>query len=107
MPPVGFEPTISVSERLQTYALDRAATGTGKIISAYVKLIYICQLFQYTRKYLTFIVFTQVCRVYEFFRLSPMNCHSHTNGQEHEDQQANCVNGLDQGWPTSAHRRAT
>ena len=29
MPPVGFEPTISASERPQTYALDRAATGTG------------------------------------------------------------------------------
>ena len=29
MPPVGFEPTILAGERLQTYALDRAATGTG------------------------------------------------------------------------------
>ena len=29
MPPVGFEPTTSVGERPQTYALDRAATGTG------------------------------------------------------------------------------
>ena len=29
MPPVGFEPTISVGEGPQTYALDRAATGTG------------------------------------------------------------------------------
>ena len=29
MPPVGFEPTISASEWPQTYALDRAATGTG------------------------------------------------------------------------------
>ena len=29
MPPVGFEPTISVGERPKTYALDRAATGTG------------------------------------------------------------------------------
>ena len=29
MPPAGFEPTISAGERLQTYALDRAATGTG------------------------------------------------------------------------------
>jgi len=29
MPSVGFEPTISASERPQTYALDRAATGTG------------------------------------------------------------------------------
>ena len=31
MPPVGFEPTISAGERAQTYALDRAATGTGKV----------------------------------------------------------------------------
>jgi len=29
MPPVGFELTISADERPQTYALDRAATGTG------------------------------------------------------------------------------
>ena len=35
MPPAGFEPTISAGERPQTYALDRAATGTGK-----------CQLYQ-------------------------------------------------------------
>ena len=32
MPPVGFEPTISEGERPQTYALDRAATGTGKYV---------------------------------------------------------------------------
>ena len=29
MPRVGFEPTISAGEQPQTYALDRAATGTG------------------------------------------------------------------------------
>jgi hypothetical protein len=29
MPPVEFEPTMSASERPQTCALDRAATGTG------------------------------------------------------------------------------
>ena len=29
MPWVGFEPTISAGKRLQTYALDRAATGAG------------------------------------------------------------------------------
>ena len=29
MPPEGFEPAIPASERSQTYALDRAATGTG------------------------------------------------------------------------------
>jgi hypothetical protein len=32
MPSVGFEPTISVGERPKTYAVDRAATGTGKFI---------------------------------------------------------------------------
>jgi hypothetical protein len=32
MPPVVFEPTISAGELLQTYALDRAATGTGSNI---------------------------------------------------------------------------
>ena len=29
MPPVGFETTISAGERPKTYALERAATGTG------------------------------------------------------------------------------
>ena len=29
MPPVGFEPIIPASERPQTHALDRAATGIG------------------------------------------------------------------------------
>ena len=29
MPRVGFEPSISAGERPKTYALDRAATGTG------------------------------------------------------------------------------
>jgi len=29
MPPVEFEPTTQAGERPQTYALDRAATGTG------------------------------------------------------------------------------
>jgi hypothetical protein len=29
MPPVGFEPKISAGERPKTYALDRAAIGTG------------------------------------------------------------------------------
>ena len=28
---MGFEPTISESERPKTYALDHAATGTGKL----------------------------------------------------------------------------
>ena len=36
MPRVGFEPTISAGERPQTYALDRAANGTGdKVFGKY------------------------------------------------------------------------
>ena len=31
MLPVGFEPTISASERSNSYALDRAASGTSNI----------------------------------------------------------------------------
>ena len=31
MSAVGFEPTILAGERPQTYALDRAATGTGAV----------------------------------------------------------------------------
>ena len=33
MPPMRFEPTIPAGERPQTYALDRTASGTGKILS--------------------------------------------------------------------------
>jgi len=32
MPPAEFQPTIPVGERPQTYALDRAAAGTGKVV---------------------------------------------------------------------------
>jgi hypothetical protein len=32
MRPVEFEPTISAGERPKTYALDRAATGTGSTL---------------------------------------------------------------------------
>jgi len=39
MSPVGFETTISASERPNTYALDRAATGTGTILNAYMCFI--------------------------------------------------------------------
>ena len=38
MPRVGFEPAISAGERPKTYALDRAATGTGG--NGYVQLTY-------------------------------------------------------------------
>ena len=38
MTPVGFEPTISAGERPKTYALDRAATGTGSLEHMKLKL---------------------------------------------------------------------
>ena len=38
MPPVGFETTISAGKRPKTYALDRAATGTGTSLSDDLKL---------------------------------------------------------------------
>ena len=38
MPPVGFEPTISAGERPKTYALDRAATGTGTTVLCITQL---------------------------------------------------------------------
>ena len=35
MPAVGFEPATSAGERSQTYALDRAATGTSVLYTYY------------------------------------------------------------------------
>jgi len=40
MPPVGFEPTIPASQRPQTHALDRAATGASCVL--YCILLYLC-----------------------------------------------------------------
>jgi hypothetical protein len=42
MPAVGFEPTFSAGERPQTYALDRAATGTGTAL-CYAGEIFRCR----------------------------------------------------------------
>ena len=43
MPPVGFEPTISAGEWPQTYALDRAATGTPTtVIDVGLQLLVLC-----------------------------------------------------------------
>ena len=41
MPPAGFEPTISAGERPQSYALDRAATGTGHTVFRERKLDFV------------------------------------------------------------------
>ena len=47
MPRVGFEPTISGGEQPKTYALDRAATGTGTCM--YVCMYSVQKLMQRTR----------------------------------------------------------
>jgi hypothetical protein len=47
---VGFEPTISAGERPQTYALDRAATGTGNETYRRTKICYIYRLMNKHRK---------------------------------------------------------
>ena len=41
MPLVGFEPTFSAGERPQTYALDRAATGTGQNVKLKTYILYL------------------------------------------------------------------
>jgi hypothetical protein len=38
MPPSGFEPTILVTERPQTHALDRTATGIGTDLYCFLKI---------------------------------------------------------------------
>jgi hypothetical protein len=38
MAPLGFEPTITVGERPLSYALDRAAPGTGRHCTTKLKL---------------------------------------------------------------------
>jgi len=42
MLPIGFEPTISAGKRPQTYALDRAVTGTGDLY------LYLCVCIGYS-----------------------------------------------------------
>jgi len=48
MSPAGFEPTISAGERPQTYALDRAATGSGFQPGYSVEYNRFCSILQIT-----------------------------------------------------------
>jgi hypothetical protein len=41
MPPVGFNPTIPAGDLPHTYALDRAATGTGLYVFTSINSAYI------------------------------------------------------------------
>ena len=58
MPPVGSEPTISAGERPQTYALDRAATGTvvykiskGKVKATATSAMYLVNMCTFLKLY--------------------------------------------------------
>ena len=46
MPSEGFEPTVSAGKRPQTYALDRATTGTGIVMGIKCKnlKLYKCEM---------------------------------------------------------------
>ena len=48
MSPAGFEPTILAGERPQTYALDRAATETGRQPGYSVEYNRFCSILQIT-----------------------------------------------------------
>jgi len=57
MPSVGLEPTISAGERPQTYALDRAATGTGNTAIYIIVILDISLVFRVTIPDAVFIQF--------------------------------------------------
>ena len=66
MPLVGFEPTSSPGERLQTYVSDRAATGTGKTLSRILKtkqksLIALRSIKRYCFKVKTVLFYFRLC----------------------------------------------
>ena len=67
MPQAGFEPTVSAGERPQTYALDRAATGTGYcfiIIASFYDLrnchTYQCESFKWCNFYVRILLYPWV-----------------------------------------------
>ena len=52
MPPAGFQPAIPASERLQTHALDRSATGIGTFEYSYLTKLCVQLLFLPLESYL-------------------------------------------------------
>ena len=61
MPPAGFEPSISAGERPRTYALDRAATGTGIMCCSIVMLQKKAPHLNALTKYQYVILFMLIC----------------------------------------------
>ena len=61
MPPVGFEPTISEGGQPKTYALDRAATGTG-LSGQYGQKLHIDRLQMQVRGYVVYHLTFTLCK---------------------------------------------
>ena len=67
MPPVGFEHTISVGVRPQTYALDRAATGTGNQHITLIKsVLFILKYFILLKNKLVLVLYRMIHHVLLF-----------------------------------------
>ena len=60
MPPTAFEPTVSAGERPQTYALDRAVTGTGIYL---VHGVHLCAVY-YSHNYHRFFPLNKINRLF-------------------------------------------
>ena len=74
MPPEGFEPTIPASERQQTQALDRAATGTGPLfyslwaaITEFISTRYILSCFVFSGDEMSRCSVVSYCVTFYFF----------------------------------------
>ena len=81
MPLVGFEPTISAGERPQTYALDRAATGTGFYpILLIIKLSILLQFQFVTVDILTSWLVRHFLLIHTTMHLIPLNLRWRING---------------------------
>ena len=64
MPPAGFEPAIPASERPQTHALDRAATGIGRGVLVFIIIMYNVYYFNFGLSLIEgYIVLVIFCRV--------------------------------------------
>jgi hypothetical protein len=67
MPPVGFEHTISVGVRPQTYALDSAATGTGNQHITLIKsVLFILKYFVLLKNKLVLVLYRMINHVLLF-----------------------------------------
>ena len=67
MPRVGFKPTISAGKRLQTYALDRAATGTGNNILELIFTLLVIELHTSYFKIVTWSVVMVLLALVDYF----------------------------------------